>query len=74
MYRALRLWYIYQGSGGYTSGSRINKNFSLSHEEWLALNLSLTDTPQFSFTQSSDFNASYEPTITSQYILVLTKC
>ena len=49
------------------SGSRVNRSFSLNNEEWLALNLPLANTPQILFTQSSDFNASFEPA-TNTYI------
>ena len=46
------------------SDAKIKANFNLSNEDLLTLNLPLIDTPQFSFTQSLDFNASYEPTTT----------
>ena len=42
--------------------------FSLSNKQWEALNLPLSDTPQISFTQFTDFNTSSDIPITPHRI------
>ena len=53
--------------------SRYHDSFSMSNQQWETHNLPLVDTPQISFTQYTNFNASSEPTITSHILITSPK-
>ena len=52
------------------SDFRYHGSFSLSNEQWEAWNLPLSDTPQISFTQCTNFNASSDIPSTALHILI----
>ena len=64
---------ILRAGSSEASDFRFRDNFSFSNEHWKVLNLSLDGTPQISFTQYTNFNASSDISSTVSHITISSR-